>query len=81
MVTKRKRGWGGDKLGVWDWQIQTAIYKIEKQQVLLLNTGNYVRYPVINYNGKEYEKEYCIIYIDIDVTESLCCILETNTTF
>ena len=34
---------------------------------------NYIQYPVINHNGKEYEKEYiCII-------ESLCCTAETNT--
>ena len=28
-------------------------------KVLLYNTGNYVQYPVINHNGKEYEKR-CI---------------------
>ena len=27
-------------------------------KVLLYNTGNYIEYPVINHNGKEYEKEY-----------------------
>ena len=26
-------------------------------QVLLYSTGNSVQYPVINHNGKEYEKE------------------------
>ena len=26
-------------------------------KVLLYNTGNYIQYPVINHNGKEYEKE------------------------
>ena len=30
MVTKAERA-GRDKLGVWDWQIQTTIYKIDKQ--------------------------------------------------
>ena len=30
---------------------------------LLYRTGNYIQYPVINYNGKEYEKEYIYIYI------------------
>ena len=40
-------------------------------KVLLYSTGNYIRYPVINHNGKEYEKEY--IYIYIRITESLCC--------
>ena len=30
MVTKGgKQGWGRDKLGDWDWQIHTTIYKID----------------------------------------------------
>ena len=31
MLTKGERG-GRDKLGAWDQQIQTTIYKIDKQQ-------------------------------------------------
>ena len=27
-------------------------------KVLLYSTGDYIQYPVINHNGKEYEKEY-----------------------
>lgn len=38
-------------------------------KVLLYSTGNYIQYPVINHNRKEYEKEY--IYVCI--RESLCC--------
>ena len=34
-------------------------------KVLLSSTGNYIQYPEINHNGKEYKKG-CI-------TESLCC--------
>ena len=30
-------------------------------KVLLYSTRNYIQYPVINHNGKEYEKEY--IYV------------------
>ena len=30
-------------------------------KILLYSTGNYIQYPVINHNRKEYEKEY--IYI------------------
>ena len=47
-------------------------------KVLLYSAGNYIQYPVINDNGKEYEKE--CIYIYICITESLCCTPETNTT-
>ena len=52
-----------------------ANYYIEwiNNKVLLYSTGNYIQYPVINHNGKEYEKEY--LYI----TESLCYKAETNT--
>ena len=33
-------------------------------KVLLYSTGNYIQYPVINHNGKEYEKEwYIYIYV------------------
>ena len=53
MVTKGEKG-GGDKLGVWDQQIQTTIYKIDKQQVLPYSTGNYIQYLVISYNEKIY---------------------------
>ena len=35
---------------------------MDKQQGLLYSARNYVRYPVINHNGKEYGKEY-IYYI------------------
>ena len=38
---------------------------------LLYSTGNYIQYPAINHNRKEYEKEY--IYL-----KSLCFIPETN---
>ena len=34
-----------------------TIYIINNK-VLLYSTGNYIQYPVINHNGKEYEKEY-----------------------
>ena len=34
-----------------------TIYKINNK-VLLYNTGNYIQYPVINDNGKEYEFIY-----------------------
>ena len=38
-------------------------------KVLLYSTGNYIQYPVINHNEKEY----------ICITESLCCTAEMNT--
>ena len=31
-------------------------------KVLLYSTGNYIQYPMINHNGKEYEKECMYMY-------------------
>ena len=39
-----------------------TIYKINK--ILLCSTDNYIHYPAINHNGKEYEKVY--IYINLN---------------
>ena len=58
------RGAGGrDGLGVWDQQMQTIIYIIEKQHGSTYSTGNKIQYPMIKLNGKEYEKECVYIYI------------------
>ena len=66
MVTKEERRWGSDKLGVRGQQIQTITYKIDKQRgPTLYSTGDYIQYPIINHNEKEYEKEY------IHITELL----------
>ena len=52
----------------------TLVYVKQMNKMLLSSTGNYIQYPVINHNGQEYEKE------DICVSESLCCMPESNTT-
>ena len=55
--------------GAWDQQMQIYIYIYiyiyigwKNNKVLLCSTGNYIQYPMINQNGKEYEKEYICIY-------------------
>ena len=36
---------------------------MDKQQgPTVYSTGNYIQYPVINHNGKEYEKECTYMY-------------------
>ena len=65
--------------GGMDWEFGISRCKLVyigwiNNWVLLYSTGNYIQYPVINHNGKEYEKEYMCI------TESLCCTAEINTT-
>ena len=57
-VAKRReggRGWTGS-LELAD--INYHIYSLEwiKNKVLLYSTENCIQYPVINHNGKEYEK-------------------------
>ena len=37
---------------------------MDNKKVWLYSTGNYIQYPVINHNGKEYEKEY--IYVKLN---------------
>ena len=73
-----KRGSGGrDKLGAGIRRCKLLYVKQINNKVLLYSTGNYIQYPVIIHNGKEYEKN---TYISICITESLCCTPETNTT-
>ena len=57
MVTKGEKQGEGDKLGVWDQQIQTTIYKIYKHQGPTVQHRELYSIFVINYNGKEYGKE------------------------
>ena len=44
----------------WIWSLglamQTIIYRMDKQQVLLYSTGKCIQYFVKNHNGKEYIK-------------------------
>ena len=50
--------WGRLGLGVWHQQKQTIIYREWiNNKVLLYSTGNYIQYPEINHNEKEYEEE------------------------
>ena len=58
------RGWGGK--GGKNWESGISRCKLAyigwiNNKVLLYSSGNYIQYPVINHNGKEYEKEY--IYV------------------
>ena len=50
---------GGEK----DWEFGISRYKLLyigwiNNKVLVYSIGNYIQYPVINHNGKEYQKEY-----------------------
>ena len=54
MVAKGEEGGGGV-----DWEFGISGCKLLytawiNNKVLLYSTGNYIQYPVINHNGKEY---------------------------
>ena len=62
------------------WEVGLEVCKCKllyidwiNSKILSDSSGNNIQYPVINPNGKEYEKYICII-------ESLCYIPEINTT-
>ena len=48
-----------------DWEFGISRGKLlyigwMNNKLLLYTTGNYIQYPVIDHNGKEYEKEYIL---------------------
>ena len=53
-------------LGVWDWQMQPCIHRMDKWDPSVC-TENYLQHPVLNHNGKEYEKDYICVCV--------CCVL------
>ena len=63
-------GAGGGK----DWEFGISrcklVYTGWINKILLYSTGNYIQYPVINHNGKEYEKEYMYMYTGITLLYS-----------
>ena len=67
----RGRGVGGGM----EWEFGVSRCKLLytawiNNNVLLYSTGNYIQYPVINYNGEEYEKECIYMYNSITLLYS-----------
>ena len=66
--------------GGMDWELRVSRYTLlctgwGNNKVLLYSTGNSIQYPVMNHNGREYEKECTyIIYIYI-YTHIYVCVL------
>ena len=63
MVAKGERGGGG-----MDWEFGISRCKLLyiewiNNKVPLYSTENYIQYPMINHNGKEYEKKNVYIYM------------------
>ena len=51
--------------------MQNIMYRISNK-VLLYITGNYIQYPVINHNGKEYIYVCVCVYIYIYIYIYIC---------
>lgn len=49
-----------DGLGVWGWETQTTHSEWTNNKLRLYSTGNYIHYPMINQNGREYRKRMSI---------------------
>ena len=60
-----------------EWEVGVSRYKLLYikwiNKVLLYSAGNYIQNPVIKHNEKNMKK-------NINITESLCCTPEINTT-
>ena len=62
---------GKEELGVGLANANYIIYRLWiNNKVLLYSTANHIEYPMINHNGKEYEKEYIYIYKTITLLYS-----------
>ena len=64
-----------------EWEVGVSRCKLLymewiNNKVLLYSTENYIQYPMINHNGKEYKKKNAYIFI----TKSFCYTSEINTT-
>ena len=57
---------------------ENIMYRINNKVYCMAQ--DYSQYPVINDNGKEYEKEYIYIYTHVYIIESLFCKAGINTT-
>ena len=53
------KDYGRDGVGGWGQQMQTTIYRMDKKQVLLYSTKNYIQYPMISHHGQEF-KSVCV---------------------
>ena len=56
MVAKGERVGGGMEWEVGVIRCKLLYIEWVNNKVLLYNTGNYIQYPMINCNGKEYKK-------------------------
>ena len=74
---------GRDGLGVWGQQMQTIIYRIDRQQGPIIQHRELYSISCdkpLEKNRKKNVYIYTHTYAYICTTESLCCAIEINTT-
>ena len=62
-ICQERRGCGREGLSL-GFALQTLIHRMINK-FLLYKTRNSIQYPVLNHNGKDYEKDYTYTYIYI----------------
>ena len=72
--------------GEMEWEIGDSRCKLLyteriNNKVSLYSTGNYIQYPMINHNGREYIKQciYMCVCMHVCIIKSLCYIAEIST--
>ena len=74
-----------------EWEVGASRCKLLyteqiNNKVLLYSTGNYIQYPMINHNGREYTKQciymcVCVcVCVHVCIIKSLCYTAEISTT-
>ena len=53
-------------MGAGGWPVHTTVYGMNDQGDLLSSTGNSTQYSVTTYMGKDYEKEWVCVYMQLN---------------
>ena len=68
-------GAAAGRIGAWEQQQRAGVYGAQKQHGPTIDHRELYAIPVLNHNGKEYEKE---VFVCSCTTESLSCTLVIN---
>ena len=68
-------GAAAGRIGAWEQQQRAGVYGAQKQHGPTVDHRELYAIPVLNHNGKEYEKE---VFVCSCTTESLSCTLVIN---
>ena len=75
LAASKGEGRQRDGSGAWEQQQRAGVYGAQKQHGPTIDHRELYAIPVLNHNGKEYEKE---VFVCSCTTESLSCTLVIN---